>query len=229
VAVGRAIVREPAVFLLDEPLSNLDAKLRVEARTFISKLHQRLGTTFIYVTHDQVEAMTMGDRIMVLRDGKVQQVGEPETVYNAPANIFVAQFIGSPAMNLFFGQIEAAGQGLALVAAFGRFPLPPQTVARLVADHSTSLGSRRVMWGIRPEDIHLASPGPAQDGPQALVDLVEGLGSDAHVSLNVSGESLVARTPGDARPREGETVSVRLNLTKLHLFDPESESSLLQS
>ncbi len=228
VALGRAIVRKPRLYLMDEPLSNLDAKLRVQMRREIIRLQRMLGTTTIYVTHDQVEAMTMGDRIMVLRDGKVQQVGEPETLYNAPANVFVAQFIGSPAMNLFSGQLEACEQGLALAAGFGRFTLPPQTVARLVADHSAPPGPRQVVWGIRPEDIRLGNPDPAQDAPQALVDLVEGLGSDAHVSLNLNGDSLVVRTPADDRPNEGETVSVHLNLSKLHLFDPESEFSLLR-
>jgi multiple sugar transport system ATP-binding protein len=227
VALGRALVRNPRLYLMDEPLSNLDAKLRVQMRREIIRLQRMLGTTTIYVTHDQVEAMTMGDRIMVLRNGKIQQVGEPETLYNAPANVFVAQFIGSPAMNLFFGQIEATEQGLALVAGLGRFLLPPQIEARLVLDPGAPLGPRKVVWGIRPEDIRLDSPGLAHGAPQALVDLVEGLGSDAHVSLNVNGESLVVRTPGDARPNEGETVGVHLNLNKLHLFDPESEATIL--
>jgi multiple sugar transport system ATP-binding protein len=223
VALGRAIVRKPRLYLMDEPLSNLDAKLRVQMRREIIHLQRLLGTTTIYVTHDQVEAMTMGHRIMVLRNGKIQQIGAPETLYNRPANVFVAGFIGSPAMNLFPGRLEWDGQGITLVApSFGRFPLPPQIVARLAP------GPRAVIWGIRAEDIWLNSPDPTRGAPQALVDLVEGLGSDAYVSLTVGRATLVVRTPADARPEENSTVGVQLNLNKVHLFDPESEESLLR-
>jgi multiple sugar transport system ATP-binding protein len=227
VALGRAIVRNPRLYLMDEPLSNLDAQLRVRMRREIIHLQRMLGTTTIYVTHDQVEAMTMGDRIMVLRSGKIQQVGEPETLYNQPANMFVAQFIGSPAMNLFPGRLEGSGGELALVTEMGNFPLAPEIASRVQPSPGAAGGSREVMCGIRPEDIRLNSPDPASSKSQAIVDLVEGLGSDAYVSLKIGDTILLARTPADARPEEDETVGVQLNLNKLHLFDASSEASLL--
>ncbi len=224
VALGRAIVRKPRLYLMDEPLSNLDAKLRVQMRREIIHLQRMLGTTTIYVTHDQVEAMTMGDRIMVMRGGKVQQIGEPEILYNYPANLFVAGFIGSPAMNVFPGRLEAASQGVQLATEIGRFDLPPAVVGR-IADGSWS-GARGVLWGIRPEDVRLVPP--EDDVPQATVDLVEGLGSDAYVSLTIGAETLVVRTPADARPNEDQRVGVQLSLNKVHLFDPESEATILR-
>jgi len=229
VALGRAIIRNPSVFLMDEPLSNLDAKLRVQMRREIIRLQRVLGTTTIYVTHDQVEAMTMGDRIMVLRFGRIQQIGPPEQLYNSPANMFVGGFIGSPAMNVAAGRLEGSADGLTLVTRSGRLPLPPQTVARLGADGAAA-GPREVMWGIRAEDIRLG-PAPAAGGNgldmRATVDLVEGLGSDAYVSLALSGDNIVARTPADARPAENETVGVQINANKLHLFDAKTEETLL--
>jgi len=233
VALGRAIVRKPRLYLMDEPLSNLDAKLRVQMRREIIRLQRLLGTTTIYVTHDQVEAMTMGDRIMVLRNGRIQQVGEPEQLYNYPANMFVAGFIGSPAMNISPGRLEGSGSGLALVTRSGRLSLPPQTAARLRSDGSAATGPRDVMWGIRAEDIRLSpalaatADSPAGPSLRATVDLVEGLGSDAYVSLTLSGDSLVVRTPADARPAEGETVGVHINPNKIHLFDVKTEETVL--
>ena len=231
VALGRAIIRNPSVFLMDEPLSNLDAKLRVQMRREIIRLQRVLGTTTIYVTHDQVEAMTMGDRIMVLRFGRIQQVGPPEELYNSPANMFVAGFIGSPAMNVSPGRLEGDAAGLTLVTRSGRLPLPPQIAARLRGDDAAAAGPREVMWGIRAEDIRLG-PAPAAGGDgldmRATVDLVEGLGSDAYVSLALSGDNIVARTPADARPAENETVGVQINPNKLHLFDAKTEETLLR-
>ena len=207
---------------MDEPLSNLDAKLRVQMRREIIRLQRVLGTTTIYVTHDQVEAMTMGDRIMVLRFGRIQQIGPPEQLYNNPANMFVGGFIGSPAMNVSPGRLEGSTDGLMLVTRSGKLPLPPQTIARLRADGIAAVGPREVMWGIRAEDIRLG-PVPAAGGDgldmRATVDLVEGLGSDAYVSLALSGDNIVARTPADTRPAENETVGVQINPNKLHLFD----------
>jgi multiple sugar transport system ATP-binding protein len=229
VALGRAIVRNPRLYLMDEPLSNLDAQLRVQMRREIIHLQRLLRTTTIYVTHDQVEAMTMGDRIMVLRRGRIQQIGEPETLYNQPANMFVAQFIGSPAMNIFPGRLEGSGRELALVTDIGHFPLTPELMARVVHDPAVPYGAREVMWGIRPEDIRLNSASPASGTPQAVVDLVEGLGSDAYVSLKIGETLLLARTPADARPNEDERVGVHLNVNKLHLFDPKSEASILRA
>jgi multiple sugar transport system ATP-binding protein len=231
VALGRAIIRNPSVFLMDEPLSNLDAKLRVQMRREIIRLQRVLGTTTIYVTHDQVEAMTMGDRIMVLRFGRIQQVGPPEELYNSPANMFVAGFIGSPAMNVSPGRLEGDATGLALVTRSGKLPLPPPLTARLRADGAAAVGSREVMWGIRAEDIRLGpAPAGGEDGlnMRATVDLVEGLGSDAYVSLALSGDNIVARTPADARPAENETVGVQINPGKIHLFDAKTEETLLR-
>jgi multiple sugar transport system ATP-binding protein len=232
VALGRAIVRKPRLYLMDEPLSNLDAKLRVQMRREIIHLQRMLGTTTIYVTHDQVEAMTMGDRIMVMRNGKVQQIGEPETLYNYPANVFVGGFIGSPAMNVFAGRLEGSPQGVDLVSDLGRFKLPPQLVARIAPTESPSgggnggAGPREVIWGIRAEDTSLC---PAETGcTQAVVDLVEGLGADALVTLTIGDGVLVMRTPSDSRPNENETVGLSLNLNKLHLFDPRSEATILR-
>jgi len=227
VALGRAIVRKPRLYLMDEPLSNLDAKLRVQMRREIVRLQRKLGVTTIYVTHDQIEAMTMGDRIMVLNQGRVQQVGAPEELYEAPANVFVAQFIGSPAMNLFPGRLEAEGEGLVLNSDIGRFLLPPELTQRVNLGFLAQAGTRHVVWGVRPEDLHLGAPGPGASGPRALVDLVETLGADAYVSLRLNEKLLVARTPARSRPRESETVSVRLDLHKLHLFDAESEDAIL--
>jgi multiple sugar transport system ATP-binding protein len=237
VALGRAIVRKPRLYLMDEPLSNLDAKLRVQMRREIIHLQRMLGTTTIYVTHDQVEAMTMGDRIMVMRGGKVQQIGQPEVLYNAPANVFVAGFIGSPAMNILPGRLESGPGGASLVTSIARFTLPAQITARLTdgdpATRPVEAGTREVLWGIRAEDIRLVPP--EEGAARAAVDLVEGLGSDAYVSLTVgeetalgSTDTLVVRTPSDARPKENETVGVMLNLNKVHLFDPQSEVTILR-
>jgi len=245
VALGRAIVRKPRLYLMDEPLSNLDAKLRVQMRREIIHLQRMLGTTTIYVTHDQVEAMTMGDRIMVMRGGEVQQIGEPESLYNYPANTFVAGFIGSPAMNVFPGRLVGGPEGITLVTSIASFTLPAQIAARLVDDSSAPrptpqkardfaiLGEQEVMWGIRAEDIRLVSPEAGM--ARAAVDLVEGLGSDAYVNLTigqettlVARETLVVRTPADDRPSENDTVGLVLNLNKLHLFDPESETTILR-
>jgi multiple sugar transport system ATP-binding protein len=224
VALGRAIIRKPSVFLMDEPLSNLDAKLRVQMRREIIRLQRVLGTTTIYVTHDQVEAMTMGDRIMVLRFGRIQQVGPPEQLYNSPANMFVAGFIGSPAMNVYPGRLESADGAPVLATHSGRLALPPALASRLQAARAAA-GSREVMWGIRAEDVRI---GPTDATSwRAGVDLVEGLGSDAYVSLSLNGDSLVARTPADARPKEGEIVGVQINPNKVHLFDAKTEETLL--
>jgi multiple sugar transport system ATP-binding protein len=232
VALGRAIVRKPRLYLMDEPLSNLDAKLRVQMRREIIRLQHLLGTTTIYVTHDQVEAMTMGHRIMVLRSGRIQQVGGPEQLYNDPANVFVAGFLGSPAMNLLPGWLESRDGGLALVTRSGTLPLPPEVSARLRSERDGG-GRRQVIWGVRAEDVRLGAPAPgAAWGDASLrgaVELVEGLGADAHVSLALGGDSLVVRTPADERPAEGENVEVFINAGKIHLFDAETEQTLSEA
>jgi len=202
VAVGRAIVRQPAVFLFDEPLSNLDAKLRVQTRAEITKLQQTLGTTSVYVTHDQVEAMTMGHRITVMRDGKIQQVGTPREVYEHPANAFVAQFIGTPPMNLLTGTV--AGSTL----QFSSFALPlPMPLAE----------GRRLIAGIRPE--HLRMGGPIN----ATVDLVEPIGHESIVYATAGSEKLVAIFGPHDAPRVGETIVLGVEGEQMHLFDAESE------
>jgi multiple sugar transport system ATP-binding protein len=219
VAMGRAIVREPSVFLMDEPLSNLDAKLRVETRANIAELQARLGTTTVYVTHDQVEAMTMGDRVAVLRDGVLQQCDSPAALYARPANVFVAGFIGSPAMNLLTG--EAVDGGVRLGGAV--LPVPRDRLARVAA------ADGRVTVGFRPEAVQLAGPG---EGVPVVVNVVEQLGSDAYLYTKLDGEStddvlnpsdVVVRTEPHAAPPVAETVWLHVREGGLHLFDPITE------
>jgi multiple sugar transport system ATP-binding protein len=217
VAVGRAIVRQPAVFLFDEPLSNLDAKLRVQTRAEITKLQQTLGTTTVYVTHDQVEAMTMGQRITVMREGRIQQVGTPQQVYQRPANVFVAQFIGTPPMNLLPGVIS---EGLVRTAAF-TLPLTPHLRERVT-------DGQKVIAGIRPEHIaHVSEParGTTVTIP-AVVDVLEPIGHESIVYATAGGERLVAIFEPHLTPRAGETIELRLDADALHLFDEETEMSV---
>ncbi len=209
VAMGRAIVREPAAFLFDEPLSNLDAKLRVQMRHEIRQLQKRLGTTGIYVTHDQIEAMTLGDRLMVLNAGRVEQIGPPLEVYAKPASVFVAGFIGSPAMNLVPGRVT--GDGAALDIAGATLPLP---AAR------SDLAGRPLTVGLRPEHLELDG---TSTGIEIEVGFVEALGADTvvHGSLP-AGETLAARVDGARTPRIGERLSLGIPPHALHLFDAES-------
>jgi multiple sugar transport system ATP-binding protein len=219
VALGRAIVREPAVFLMDEPLSNLDAKLRVQTRAEIARLHQRLGTTTIYVTHDQVEAMTMGDRIAVMRDGILQQVGTPQELYDHPVNVFVAGFIGSPAMN--FATTKSEGKDL----LFGGHKL------ELTGDQARAADSRpdgsQVLIGFRPEHIELAN-GQASATVRfpAKVDVVEFLGNEVLIHAQSEGAEIVAVLPSDKKLGVGDNVQMAVPMEKLHIFDPESEKTL---
>ena len=216
VAMGRAIVRSPQVFLMDEPLSNLDAKLRVQTRTQIASLQRRLGVTTVYVTHDQTEALTMGDRIAVLKDGVLQQVGTPRDLYESPKNEFVAGFIGSPAMNLFASDLTETG------VAFGTsvVPLERDTVAR-------ATGSQ-VTIGVRPEDIVVGPAGGP--GLSVHIDLVEELGADGylygHSEINGTRTDVVARVDGRNHPNAGETVSLTARHNHVHTFDIESGERL---
>jgi len=225
VALGRAIVREPQVFLMDEPLSNLDAKLRVQTRAEIKKLHARLQTTTVYVTHDQVEAMTMGDRIVVMRDGLVQQVDTPLNLYERPANLFVAGFIGSPAMNFIDAAISSRN-GTALIDAGGfTLEVPPD----LAAAARTRVG-RKVIFGIRPEDIQdraLVGDAPRGWTITAAVDVHEPLGSDVILYLTAGGKSIVARVDARSTAKMGDTIDVVCNMRKLHLFDPQTEQAIV--
>jgi len=221
VALGRAIVREPQVFLMDEPLSNLDAKLRVQTRAEILRLHQRLKTTMIYVTHDQVEAMTMGDRIAVMRDGILQQVGIPKQLYDHPANVFVAGFIGSPAMNLFTARVDGSDLRVADV----RLELTG-TAAEVVADRPRD---SEMTVGFRPEHLELGDgvSEPAVRIP-ASVDVVEFLGDQELIHAQAAGGELLAVVSSNHRLKTGDRVEFRLGLEKLHLFDPATELALLR-
>jgi multiple sugar transport system ATP-binding protein len=217
VAVGRAIVRQPAVFLFDEPLSNLDAKLRVQTRAEITKLQQSLGTTSVYVTHDQVEAMTMGQRITVMREGKIQQVGTPQEVYQSPANLFVAQFIGTPPMNLLPGTIA---DGMLRTGSFA-LPLSPKFRDRVQE-------GQRVVAGLRPEHIAHASE-PARGTAvtiQAVVDVVEPIGHESIIYATTGADHLVAIFEPHHTPRPGETIALRIDADELHVFDAESERAV---
>lgn len=229
VAMGRAIVREPKAFLLDEPLSNLDARLRVQMRTEIARLQKRLDTTMIYVTHDQTEAMTLGDRVAVMNRGEVQQIGTPQALYKHPANLFVAGFIGSPGMNLLPGRIT----GSKLILPFGETELPEALKQYLPADCS------RVIAGFRPEDLHRFEPGGTVDGGlrfDAAIEIVEWLGAELYVYFDIKSREawpedllgkarendtsqIVARLDPSTAIRKGETMPLYLDTQKIQLFD----------
>jgi multiple sugar transport system ATP-binding protein len=220
VALGRAIVREPSVFLMDEPLSNLDAKLRVQTRAEIARLHQRLGTTTVYVTHDQVEAMTMGDRIAVMRDGILQQVGTPQELYDHPVNIFVAGFIGSPSMN--FATAKADGKDLMLGGAKLVLTGEPARAAE------TRPSGANVLIGFRPEHLELANGTSLENTVQfpAKVDVVEYLGNEELIHAQAEGNEIVALLPSDKKVTPGQDVQLAVPMEKLHIFDPDSEQAL---
>jgi multiple sugar transport system ATP-binding protein len=220
VALGRAIVRHPQVFLFDEPLSNLDAKLRVQMRVELKKLHDRLGTTAIYVTHDQVEAMTLGDRVVVMKDGLVQQVGEPLELYNEPANLFVAGFLGSPAMN--FATVRVSGSSGALwVENEGlRIKPPGEAAARL-----SRYVDQDVTLGIRPEDLHVASAAdPPELGFEAAVEVIEKLGSEILLDVAVGPHTMVASVDPGIRVNVHDRLRLALNPERLHFFNTQSEA-----
>jgi multiple sugar transport system ATP-binding protein len=226
VALGRAIVREPQVFLMDEPLSNLDAKLRVETRAGLIKLHQRLQTTTVYVTHDQTEAMTMGHRIAVLKDGVLQQLDTPQTLYDRPSNLFVAGFIGSPAMNFFPGQLasESGSQDLWVQTSGMRLRLPESIGGKLAGQTG-----REIVFGIRPEHIHHHSEVPSADASRIAkvsVSVVEPLGSEVFAYLSSDGQEFIARMDATAKPRPGETIETVFDTEHLHIFDKETEQAL---
>lgn len=228
VALGRAIVREPQVFLMDEPLSNLDAKLRVQMRTEILKLHQRLNTTVIYVTHDQTEAMTMGDRIVVMKDGIIQQVATPTDIYNHPVNQFVASFIGSPAMNLVKGRIVEKGEQLAFEAPHMHVSFPPDKAAVL---RERGYLNKEVTFGIRPEDIYsdhqFMEANPFDSSIEAVIDVVENMGSELYVYFtNVGDTQMVARVDAREGLKPRMTVKLGMDLSKCHVFDSETEMAV---
>ena len=225
VAVGRAIVRNPQVFLFDEPLSNLDARLRVQMRTEIATLHRHLGATMIYVTHDQVEAMTMGDRIVVLKDGHIQQIDTPLGLYDHPANAFVAGFIGSPSMNFLSGRLIGEG-GLRFQTLDAALTLP------LSADHARLLAGHRdaaVTLGLRPENLYVAGgappPGPTADLALHL-DVVEPMGHEIVLYAHAGSHRLVARVAPQPLPDPGQPLTLAADLTRLHFFDAETEEAI---
>lgn len=207
VAIGRAMVRDPAVFLFDEPLSNLDAQLRTQMRLEIKKLHQRLGTTIVFVTHDQVEAMTMADRIVILKGGHIQQVGTPAEVYHRPDNVFVAQFIGAPSMNLLPGHGESGG----LTLASGN-------------KLDISAPDRPVLLGIRPEDLRPASPETAP--LRGKVTVAEPLGASTLIYADIAGMEIIATGPGREAPKPGDEIGLEFDPSTIHLFDTETGAAL---
>jgi multiple sugar transport system ATP-binding protein len=222
VALGRAIVRHPRVFLFDEPLSNLDAKLRVQMRVELKKLHQRLGTTAIYVTHDQVEAMTLGDRVVVMKDGVVQQVGEPLELYNQPANRFVAGFIGSPAMNFAAVTVIEANGSLFAENSGLRIMLPDETAQRL----RSHIG-RLVTLGVRPEDLIVADTAdPDHPCFDAVVEVVEQLGSEILLDMKVGEGVMVASVEPTVRVKLRDRLRVAIRPSRLHVFDAKTEVAI---
>jgi multiple sugar transport system ATP-binding protein len=224
VAVGRAIVREPKVFLFDEPLSNLDAKLRVETRANISKLHQQLQTTFIYVTHDQTEAMTMASRIAVINKGILQQIDTPQTLYDRPDNLFVAGFIGSPAMNFFPATLKKDGSKLYVDS--GSFSIQiPENRASVYMPYA----GKQVIFGIRPEDLHnpdFAPPGINSQTIDAVIDVTELMGNEIFVYLKTGENSFVARVDPRSRYQINDKVHMVLNMDNMHIFDRETEKAV---
>ncbi len=226
VALGRAIVREPQVFLLDEPLSNLDAKLRAQMRTELAKLHKRLGTTFIYVTHDQVEAMTMGDRIVVMKDGFIQQVDNPQALYEKPCNIFVAGFIGSPQMNFIDATVEVKGEKA--VIKFGTFEIEvPES--KIKASKIKDYNGKAVTLGVRPENLyddaeHLSA---ATTGVlECHVEVTEMMGAETYLYLTCDGAPITARVDPKTTARVGDTIKVAVDINKIHVFDKDTEQAI---
>ncbi len=218
VALGRAMVRNPAVFLLDEPLSNLDAKLRTEMRSQIAALHKRLQTTFVYVTHDQTEAMTMGDRIVVMKDGIVHQVDTPQNLYNEPCNMFVASFIGSPQMNFIHATVEQDGSAYVLVSNGCRIPSNKAELAPYVG--------KEVVVGIRPEDIHAEGTFDSVAGFNTHIDMAEMMGSEIYLYFTMDGKKLISRVPSRVNAHSDEDIRLVIDVNKVHVFDKESEAAI---
>ncbi|QBB70778.1 sn-glycerol-3-phosphate ABC transporter ATP-binding protein UgpC [Pseudolysobacter antarcticus] len=225
VALGRALVRDPEVFLLDEPLSNLDAKLRLSMRTEIAKLHRSLGTTMIYVTHDQIEAMTLGHRIVVMRNGEIQQIDTPMYLYDKPANMFVAGFLGSPAMNFFRGRL-IAGVEPRLQMADGVLPL-----GNLSLQHGAlaKFVDQEIVLGVRPEDLHLRmteTVGQSGGSLRAQLEVIEPVGNEIFLNMRSGSSELVARIPPQILPTVGNEILLEFALDKLHFFDAKTEQRI---
>jgi multiple sugar transport system ATP-binding protein len=227
VAMGRAIVRNPKVFLMDEPLSNLDAKLRVQMRIEIQKLHQRLQATIIYVTHDQTEAMTLGTRIVVLKDGIIQQVDTPQNLYDKPCNIFVAGFIGSPQMNLVDARVVMSGGEVVLMFGSNSVKLPEGKARRLI---DAGYVDKTVVMGIRPEDLS-DSEMIINSAPDSVIEanikVYELLGAEVYLYFDIDQVSCTARVNPRTTARPGDTIKLGMDMTKLHIFDKETEQVIL--
>lgn len=226
VALGRAIVRNPKVFLMDEPLSNLDAKLRVQTRTEIKKLHNELETTFIYVTHDQTEAMTMGDRIVIMKDGVIQQAASPREVYDYPANMFVAGFIGSPQMNFINASVEKFGDECSLLFGKAKINLPREKSLALV---NGGYDKKEIIIGIRPEDIHCVPENEASgvNAIEAGIDISEMMGAEIYLYLNVEGSNVIVRVDRKEDYSSSDVVKIRFDEKRIHLFDKETERAVV--
>ena len=229
VALGRAMVRNPAVFLLDEPLSNLDAKLRTSMRTEIIKLHKKLATTFIYVTHDQTEAMTMGDRIVVMKDGLIQQVDTPQNLYDYPANLFVGSFIGSPQMNFFDVELRKENGGVYAVFGDNKIKVPAEKLAKFKDE---SYIGKQVVMGIRPENLDDAPEYVAEHADAKFkvhVEVTELMGFETYLYLSTSGkeENVIARVDPRTATRNGDNIEVAMDTSRLHFFDKETEETIL--
>ncbi len=227
VALGRAIVREPKVFLMDEPLSNLDAKLRVQMRTEISKLHQNLQTTFIYVTHDQTEALTMGTRIVVMKDGFIQQIDSPQELYDNPVNMFVAGFIGSPQMN--FANVTVIKENEKLYLKFGEDKLEVTPDKAKIIEKSGYVG-KEVVFGIRPENTH-DEPYNLEKWPNSIVDakveVTEMLGSETYLYIVINGINFTARVHPKSTTKPGDKIKIAFDMSTMHLFDKETEKTIV--
>jgi multiple sugar transport system ATP-binding protein len=222
VAVGRAIVRKPKVFLFDEPLSNLDAKLRVQMRAEISGLHTRLQATMVYVTHDQVEAMTMADKIVVMKGGIIQQIGTPLTLYNQPNNRFVAGFIGSPAMN--FSTVTIREEGGKIAADEGSFKI---TITGRYAESMKAYVGKEVTFGVRPEDLYDTKPG--DDAIKTTVEVIEPLGAETHLYVSTEKHSMIAKVAPHVLPAVGDTLYFKADMDKVVFFEMESEKAIAHS
>jgi len=226
VAMGAAIVRDPKVFLMDEPLSNLDAKLRVQMRVEIAQLHKRLGATIVYVTHDQTEAMTMGDRIVVMKSGIIQQADTPTNLYNKPCNMFVAGFIGSPQMNFIDCTIEKGKEGYGVNFAGKLIPLPQGKFPdKLMAEYA----GKTVVLGVRPEDFHTESAflEMSEDSTvEAEVEIAEMMGAEIYIHAVCGGQKLIVRAPSRVQAESGDHISLAIDKNKIHLFDKETEQAI---
>ncbi|MCR4589351.1 MAG: sn-glycerol-3-phosphate ABC transporter ATP-binding protein UgpC [Lachnospiraceae bacterium] len=227
VAMGRAIVRNPKVFLMDEPLSNLDAKLRVQMRIEIAKLHQKLGTTIIYVTHDQTEAMTLGDRIVVMKDGVVQQVDTPQNLYEKPGNLFVAGFMGSPQMNFLDAVVKVEGDNASLEIAGHSIPLPPAKAKKVIEG---GYAGKTVTFGIRPEDVYDSEMAVSTLNPEAVFEaeirVYELLGAEVFLYFDFADFSMTARVDPRTTARPGDKVKFVIDTEKIHVFDKETEKTI---